>query len=138
MTGDSNHHTAAATDESHTPRDFIARYFRFAEEGTSYRREIIGGVTTFLAMAYILFVNPAILGATGMDKPALFTATALASIVGCLLMAFIARYPVAVAPSMGLNAFFAYTVVLGMGMSWQMALVGVLLSGVVFVIITAL
>lgn len=119
-------------------RDFIARFFRFAEEGTDYRREIIGGVTTFLAMAYILFVNPAILGATGMDKPALFTATALASIVGCLLMAFVARYPVAVAPSMGLNAFFAYTVVLGMGMSWQIALVGVLLSGIAFVLITAL
>lgn len=125
------------TTES-TDRDFIARYFRFAEEGTNYRREILGGVTTFLAMAYILFVNPQILGAAGMDKPALFTATALASIVGCLLMALIARYPVAVAPSMGLNAFFAYTVVLGMGMSWQMALVGVLLSGVVFVLITAL
>jgi len=119
-------------------RDFLARYFHFAEEGTTYRREIIGGATTFLAMAYILFVNPAILGAAGMDKPALFTATALASIVGCLLMAFIARYPIAVAPSMGLNAFFAYTVVLGMGMSWQMALVGVLLSGVVFVLITLL
>ncbi|MBS0558405.1 MAG: NCS2 family permease [Proteobacteria bacterium] len=115
----------------------MARYFRLAQEGTTYRREIIGGVTTFLAMAYILFVNPSILAAAGMDKPALFTATALASIVGCLLMAFIARYPVAVAPSMGLNAFFAYSVVLGMGMSWQMALVGVLLSGVVFVLITA-
>lgn len=118
--------------------DFVARYFRLAQEGSNYRREIIGGVTTFLAMAYILFVNPAILGAAGMDKPALFTATALSSIVGCVLMAFIARYPVAVAPSMGLNAFFAYTVVLGMGMSWQMALVGVLLSGMVFVLITAL
>jgi AGZA family xanthine/uracil permease-like MFS transporter len=119
-------------------RDVVARYFRLAEEGTNYRREVIGGVTTFLAMAYILFVNPTILGAAGMDKPALFTATALSSIVGCLLMAFVARYPVAVAPSMGLNAFFAYTVVLGMGMGWQMALVGVLLSGVVFVLITAL
>jgi AGZA family xanthine/uracil permease-like MFS transporter len=127
-------HTAAASPG----RDFIARHFRFADEGTDYRRELIGGVTTFLAMAYILFVNPAILGAAGMDKPALFTATALASIIGCLLMAFVARYPVAVAPSMGLNAFFAYTVVLGMGMSWQMALVGVLLSGVAFVLITAL
>ncbi|MGA9335069.1 MAG: NCS2 family permease, partial [Rudaea sp.] len=129
---------ATMTDGSHTSRDFIARYFRLAEEGTNYRREVIGGVTTFLAMAYILFVNPAILGAAGMDKPALFTATALSSIVGCVLMALIARYPVAVAPSMGLNAFFAYTVVLGMGMSWQMALVGVFLSGIVFVLITAL
>lgn len=126
------------TTEASTDRDFIARHFRFAEEGADYRREITGGATTFLAMAYILFVNPSILGAAGMDKPALFTATALASIVGCLLMAFIARYPVAVAPSMGLNAFFAYTVVLGMGMSWQVALVGVLLSGVAFVLITAL
>ncbi|WP_349257008.1 NCS2 family permease [Salinisphaera sp.] len=116
----------------------MARYFQFAEEGTNYRREIIGGVTTFLAMAYIMFVNPTILSAAGMDKGALFTATALASIVGCLLMAFIARYPVAIAPSMGLNAFFAYSVVLGMGVPWQTALVGVLLSGVIFVLITAL
>lgn len=129
---------ASTADTTHASRDFLARYFRLAEEGTTYRRELIGGVTTFLAMAYILFVNPSILAAAGMDKQALFTATALASIVGCLLMACIARYPVAVAPSMGLNAFFAYTVVLGMGMSWQMALVGVLLSGVLFVIITVL
>jgi AGZA family xanthine/uracil permease-like MFS transporter len=116
----------------------VARYFRLAEEGTNYRREIVGGATTFLAMAYILFVNPTILAAAGMDKPALFTATALSSIVGCLLMAFIARYPVAVAPSMGLNAFFAYSVVLGMGVPWQAALAGVLASGMLFVLLTAL
>lgn len=124
--------------EQRTARGLIARFFRFGEEGTSYRQEIIGGVTTFLAMAYIMFVNPTILSAAGMDKEALFTATALAAIMGCLLMAFVARYPVAVAPSMGLNAFFAYSVVLGMGVSWQTALVGVFLSGVIFVLITVL
>lgn len=116
---------------------FVPRYFEFVAEGTSYRREIVGGITTFLAMSYILFVNPQILGTTGMDKGALFTATALATIVGCLLMALIARYPVAVAPSMGENAFFAYTVVIGLGLSWQTALVGSLIAGVLFVIVTA-
>ena len=116
--------------------DPIARYFEFTAERTTYRREALGGATTFLAMAYILFVNPSILSAAGMDSGAVFTATALASIVGCLLMALVARYPVAVAPSMGLNAFFAYSVVQGMGIAWQTALVGVLLSGVLFVLIT--
>lgn len=129
--------TTNAADDAEQ-RDPVARYFHFAEEGTNYRREILGGVTTFLAMAYIMFVNPNILAAAGMDKGALFTATALASIVGCLLMAFIARYPVGIAPSMGLNAFFAYSVVLGMGVSWQTALVGVLFSGIIFVFITVL
>jgi len=118
--------------------DAIKRFFQFEEEQTTYRREIIGGLTTFLAMAYIMFVNPTILGATGMDESALFTATALSAIVGCLLMAFVARYPVAIAPSMGLNAFFAYSVVLGMGVPWETALVGVLLSGIIFVFITVL
>src|SRR5699024_8067969 len=126
------------TQPPQTDQDFIARYFRFSAEGTSYRKEIIGGVTTFLAMAYIMFVNPAILGATGMDQGALFTATGVSAILGCLFMAFIARYPVAIAPSMGLNAFFAYSVVLGMGVPWQTALVGVFLSGVIFVAITLL
>lgn len=129
----------AGQDTAHDARagsDVIARYFQFHEEGTSYRQEIIGGVTTFLAMAYIMFVNPSILSAAGMDKDALFTATALAAVVGCLLMAFVARYPVAIAPSMGLNAFFAYSVVLGMGVPWQTALVGVFISGVIFVLIT--
>lgn len=127
-----------AAGEPQADRDAIARFFQFKAEGTNYRREIVGGVTTFLAMAYILFVNPTILSAAGMDKEALFTATALSAIVGCLLMAFIARYPVAIAPSMGLNAFFAYSVVLGMGVPWQTALVGVFLSGVIFVLITVL
>lgn len=116
----------------------IARFFRFAENGTDYRREITGGVTTFLAMAYILFVNPAILSQAGMPQGAVFTATALSAVAGCLLMACIANYPVAVAPSMGLNAFFAFSVVVGMGLPWQTALVGVLLSGICFVVITLL
>ncbi|HET8897380.1 MAG TPA: NCS2 family permease [Rhodanobacteraceae bacterium] len=135
---DSTGKAAAAASGSGMRQGAVARYFRLAEEGSDWRREIVGGVTTFLAMAYILFVNPQILSAAGMDKAALFSATALASIVGCVLMGVLARYPVAVAPSMGLNAFFAYTVVLGMGVRWQMALVGVLLSGVVFVLITLL
>lgn len=117
----------------------ISRYFRFGENETNFRREVTGGVTTFLAMAYILFVNPSILGDAGMPKDAVFTATALAAVIGCLLMALIANYPVAIAPSMGLNAFFAYSVVLGpMHVPWQTALVGVLFSGIIFVIITLL
>ncbi|HET7522072.1 MAG TPA: NCS2 family permease [Bacillales bacterium] len=116
----------------------IARFFRFTEHGTTYRRETTAGMTTFLAMAYILFVNPAILAEAGMDKGAVFTATALSAVVGCLLMALVANYPVAIAPSMGLNAFFAFSVVIGMGIPWQTALVGVLFSGIIFVIITML
>lgn len=117
-------------------RDPVARFFDFAAEGRSYRREALGGLTTFLAMAYIMFVNPSILSAAGMDKGAVFTATALASVVGFLLMALVARYPVGIAPSMGLNAFFAYSVVAGMGVPWQTALVGVFFAGLIFVLIT--
>lgn len=114
----------------------IARFFHFEENGTTLRREVTAGVTTFLAMAYILFVNPSILANAGMPKEAVFTATALAAIVGCLLMALIANYPVAIAPSMGLNAFFAFTAVSQFGIPWQTALVGVLISGILFVLIT--
>ncbi|HEX6923778.1 MAG TPA: NCS2 family permease [Bacillales bacterium] len=128
-------------EENMTVREekgMIARFFRFQENGTTHRREVTAGVTTFLAMAYILFVNPAILADAGMPKGAVFTATALSAVIGCLLMALVANYPVAIAPSMGLNAFFAYSVVIGMGVSWQTALVGVLFSGVIFLIITVL
>lgn len=114
----------------------IPGFFRFKQNGTTYRRETIGGLTTFLAMAYILFVNPPLLAEAGMDKGAVFTATALSAAVGCLLMALVANFPVAIAPSMGLNAFFAFSVVIGMGVPWQTALVGVLFSGIIFVIIT--
>ena len=128
-------------DSSHAgrrsgPARAIAGYFDFDGQGTDFRRETLGGVTTFLAMAYIMFVNPTILAAAGMDAQAVFTATALSAIVGTVLMGLIARYPVGIAPSMGLNAFFAYSVVLGMGVSWQTALVGVLFSGLIFVAIT--
>lgn len=117
-------------------------FFQFDELGTSYRNEIIGGLTTFLSMAYILFVNPITLAldsvkdfpeALRIDQGAVFTATALASAAGCILMGLIARYPIAIAPGMGLNAFFAFSVVLGMGISWQAALSGVFISGLIFV-----
>src|SRR5690625_658924 len=114
----------------------VKKYFRFEELGTSYRTEFMAGLTTFLAMAYILFVNPATLADAGMDKGAVFTATAVAAAVGTLLMGVIARYPIGLAPGMGLNAFFAYTVVLGYGIPWETALSGVLASGIIFVILT--
>ncbi|MEH7381939.1 NCS2 family permease [Bacillus sp. JJ1533] len=123
----------------------MKKYFQFDELGTTYRREIIGGITTFLSMAYILFVNPSILSlsdvpdlpdALRMDADAVFVATALAAALGTFIMGVVAKYPVALAPGMGLNAFFAYSVVLGMGIAWQTALSGVLVSGIVLVILT--
>ena len=113
-------------------------YFGFDRHATNYRREIIGGVTTFFAMAYIIVVNPAILSTGGLPKEAGTTATILAAIVGTLVMALYARRPFAVAPYMVENAFIAYTVCLSMGLSWQLALGGVFISGVIFIIITLL
>jgi AGZA family xanthine/uracil permease-like MFS transporter len=103
---------------------------------TSIRTEIIAGITTFLTMSYILAVNPSILSATGMSKEAVFTATALSSAVATFLMAVLAKLPIALAPAMGVNAFFAFTLVLGMGLSWQTALAAVFIEGIIFVIIT--
>ncbi len=114
----------------------MKNYFEFDKLGTNFKTEFISGLTTFLAMAYILFVNPHTLSATGMDQGALFTATALAAAIGSFVMGIVAKYPVALAPGMGLNAFFAYTVVLGYGIPWETALSGVLVSGVVLVILT--
>ncbi len=123
----------------------MKKYFEFDKFGTNYRREVIGGLTTFLAMAYILIVNPLMLsldGITGipdemrMDKGAVFVATALAAAVGSLFMGLIARYPIGLAPGMGLNAFFAFSVVLGMGIPWQTALTGVLFSGLIFIVLS--
>ncbi|MEN2768108.1 NCS2 family permease [Ornithinibacillus xuwenensis] len=114
----------------------MKKYFQFEELGTNYRTEFIAGLTTFLAMAYILFVNPDMLSATGMDKDAVFAATAIAAAVGSLLMGLIAKYPVALAPGMGLNAFFAFTVVIGGGIPWETALAGVLASGLIFIVLT--
>lgn len=115
----------------------FARFFRFKEQKTSLRIEITAGVTTFMTMAYILTINPSILSSTGMDKNALFTTTAIAACFATLLMAFWAKLPFALAPGLGLNAFFAYTVVNGMGYSWQIALTAVLIEGIIFIILTA-
>ncbi len=112
------------------------RLLGFDPATMSIRREIVAGVTTFLTMAYILAVNPSVLTSTGMDQGALFTTTALASIFATLMMAFLARMPFALAPAMGLNAFFAFTVVSVMGYSWQFALTAVLLEGIIFIILT--
>ncbi|MGE7920373.1 NCS2 family permease [Viridibacillus sp. NPDC093762] len=114
----------------------MKKYFQFEELGTNYRREIIGGITTFLAMAYILAVNPGILGDAGMDKGAVFVATALAAAAGSLVMGIFAKFPIALAPGMGLNAFFAYTVVLTYGIPWQTGLTGVFFSGIIFIILS--
>lgn len=112
------------------------RIFHLKENHTDVRTEILAGITTFMTMAYILAVNPAILSATGMDSGAIFTATALAAMCGTLLMAFMANYPFVLAPSMGLNAYFAYTVVIRMGYSWEMALAAVFIEGLIFVMLS--
>nr|VFK81026.1 MAG: putative MFS transporter, AGZA family, xanthine/uracil permease [Candidatus Kentron sp. SD] len=116
---------------------FLKRTFRLDQHATTPRTEVIAGITTFMTMAYILAVNPDILSATGMDRNALFTATALSAAIGTMAMAFIARLPFALAPGMGLNAFFAFTVVLGMGHSWQFALTAIFLEGLLFLLLTA-
>ncbi|WP_372948413.1 NCS2 family permease [Mariniphaga sp.] len=113
------------------------KYFKLKENKTTVRTEILAGITTFMTMAYILAVNPDILSATGMDKNALFTATALSAMVATIVMALVAKLPFALAPGMGLNAFFAFTVVLGMGHSWQFALTAVFLEGIIFLLLTA-
>ena len=117
-------------------KGFLERQFKLSEKGTSASTEVTAGLTTFMTMAYILAVNSAILGAAGMDTAAVFTASAVAAIVGTLVMALFANLPFALAPGMGLNAFFAYTVVLGMGYSWQTALTAVFLEGIIFIILT--
>lgn len=115
----------------------LEKFFKLKENGTTPRTEIIAGITTFLTMAYILAVNPNILSAAGMDPNALFTTTAIAAIIGTLVMALWAKLPFALAPGMGLNAFFAFSVVLGMGHTWQFALTAVLIEGVIFILLTA-
>ena len=114
----------------------IERYFGINGENTTIKTEILAGVTTFLTMAYIIFVNPNVLADAGMDKGAVFVATCLAAAVGCFIMGIYARLPVALAPGMGLNAFFTYGVVLGMGYSWQTALGAVFLSGCIFILLS--
>ena len=118
--------------------DKIALFFRFKELGTNYKTETLAGITTFISMVYILFVNPEVLGAAGMDKGAVFTATAFATAFGCILMGVIANYPFAISAGLGINAFFAYSVCIGMHVPWQTAMSGVFIAAVLFVILTAL
>ena len=112
----------------------LERYFELSKNGTTVRTEVLAGVTTFLAMAYIMALNPIILSDAGMDFGAVFTATALAAAIGSLIMGVWGKLPIAQAPGMGLNGFFAYTVVLGLGVPWETALAGTLVSGVIFLV----
>ena len=117
-------------------RGLLQRLFGFDPQTMTLKKEIIGGITTFFTMAYILAVNPAILSETGMDSGALFTSTALAAIIATLIMSLYAKLPFVLAPGMGLNAFFAYTIVLLMGYTWQFALTAVFLEGLLFILFT--
>ena len=122
--------------ENNNNQGFLEKVFHLSENHTDVKTEVIAGVTTFMTMAYILAVNPNILSASGMDAGAVFTATALASLVATLLMAAFANYPFVLAPGMGLNAYFAYTVVLQMGYTWQMALAAVFVEGLIFILLS--
>jgi len=117
-------------------RTRLEEYFRFSEHSTNWRTELLAGLTTFITMAYIIFVNPSILSATGMPLAAVTTATCLCAAFGSILMGTLANYPLALAPGMGLNAYFTYTVVKGMGVPWQTALGAVFVSGVIFLLLT--
>ncbi len=117
---------------------FVEKQFKLKQNGTTVKRELLAGFTTFLTMAYIIFVNPGILSATGMDAGAIYYATIFGAILGTLCMAFLANYPFALAPGMGLNAFFAFSVVLGLGISWQIALGLVFIEGIIFIILSIL
>lgn len=114
----------------------LQKLFGFDPKVSTVRTEILAGITTFLTMAYILAVNPDILSASGMDKGAVFTATIVASVIATLLMSLVAKLPFALAPGMGLNAFFAYTVCIVMGYSWQFALTAVFIEGIIFILLT--
>lgn len=114
----------------------LEQWFHLKENHTDVKTEVIAGITTFMAMAYILAVNPSILADAGMDKGAVFTATVLASAFATILMALLSNYPFVLAPGMGLNAYFAYSVVIGMGYSWQMALAAVFTEGIIFIILS--
>lgn len=119
-----------------TQGGLLERIFHLREQNTTVRTEVMAGITTFVTMAYILAVNPIILGDAGMDRGAVFTATCLASLAATVCMAFLANYPFALSAGMGLNAYFAYTVVLKMGYSWQMALAAVFVEGVIFIVLS--
>jgi len=114
----------------------LEKLFKLSEHGTNVRTEIVAGITTFLTMSYIIFVNPNILSTTGMDASAVFVATCLAAALGTFIMAFVANWPIGMAPGMGLNAFFAFTAVAAMGFTWQQALGAVFISGLIFILLT--
>ena len=114
----------------------LERYFKLGAHGTNVRTEVMAGITTFLTMAYIIFVNPDVLSAAGMPKESVFVATCLAAAIGSAIMGFYANYPIALAPGMGLNAYFAFAVVKGMGFTWQAALGAVFISGILFVFVS--
>lgn len=116
--------------------NMLERLFKLSENKTTFRTEVLAGVTTFLTMCYIIIVNPMILSETGMDHGAVFVATCLAAAIGCLVMGIIANYPIALAPGMGLNAYFTYSVCMGMGVPWQTALAAVFMSGLIFIAIS--
>lgn len=124
------------TGELSYTEDLLERLFKLRERGSSVKAELLAGVTTFLAMAYIIFLNPSILSQAGMDHGAVFVATCLAAALGCLIMGLYANYPIALAPGMGLNAFFSFVVVGEMGYSWQVALGAVFLSGIIFLMLS--
>ena len=115
-------------------QNVLERIFNLSANGTNVRTELMAGLTTFLAMCYIIIVNPLILGETGMDMGAVFVATCIASAIGCFVMGFVGNYPIALAPGMGLNAYFTYAVVKGMGVPWQVALGAVFVSGIIFIL----
>lgn len=129
------------TDVLTQARGRLDGYFGISANGSTMKRELMAGTITFLAMSYVLAVNPSVLGdegalgANGIPMQAVFTATAVAAVFGTLVMGVWARYPIALAPGMGLNAFFAYSVVLGMGIPWQVALAGTFLSGAIFFVL---
>lgn len=114
----------------------LEKYFELSARKTDVKTEVMAGITTFMTMAYILFVNPSILGSAGMDKNAVLLATALGAGIVTIMMGVVVNYPIALAPGMGLNAFYAFTVILGMGVPWQVALGAVFISGIIFIILT--
>ena len=114
----------------------LEKIFKLKENNTNVKTEVVAGITTFMTMAYILAVNPTILSASGMDKNAVLMATALAAFIGTFIMAFCANYPFALAPGLGLNAYFAYTVCGSMGYSWKIALLAVFVEGIIFIVLS--
>ena len=119
-----------------TKENLLQKVFKLQQYNTTIKTEVMAGITTFMTMAYILVVNPSILSATGMDQGAVFVATALSAAVATFVMGFLANYPIALAPGMGLNVFFANTIVLQMGYSWQFALMAVFIEGILFILLT--